>query len=335
MGQEIVFESMSMALEGVRGTAVTPPTRRFNISGVLTPMEDIYYPPDQVGELANYQRSEFVHRWSEFKADGGLDVTALPFLLQMAMAGGVSPTTPTGGNLTRLWSFVRALTSDNIKSATNYWGDPNIAVLQGAYAMLDQIVFTSDAGSKDGAKVSFGGRTQMFTELTGGAIPAIPAAVLGPILIPGRMQLWLDTGATAIGTTEITGRVLSAKVTVPSGVTYKYPATGPSGGISYSTTGRKKTNPTLDVSLDMVDRVQFANYRNGDNMKARLKLNGPLIEGTLYHYVQFDIYGKFSAFKWGEYAGSNRTMDCNILGEKNATLGSDLKIDVQTTTVTA
>lgn len=328
---EIPFESMSIALEATRGTVITPPTHRLNVAGTMTPIIDYYRPDDQLGTLEEYERATGVRKYGKWEAEGGLDPKTLPLLLNMAVKPLTSPSTPTNGVSTRLWEFVPTVTSDDLKSATSYWGDPNMAnILQGAYTMIDNIEIESDASGTDGATVSFEGTSRFPTGVTP---PAIPAIAVGPLLMPARMQVWIDV-ASAIGTTAITGRVVSARHSIPTGVTYKYPATGPTGGDTFDHTGRKKRHVETKIVMEVPDLTQFNNFKNSDIIKLRVRHNGPLIESVTpdyYYYVEVDTYGPFDAFEWGELEDSNRTIEVTVMSQRNATLGASFRIAVQNT----
>src|SRR4051812_44837613 len=90
------------------------------------------------GTLAEIRRSVVVRKWGEWDAKGELDVNNLPVFANMAVQGGVtSPTTPSGATASRLWTFTRGMTADNLTSGTFYFGDPNVMVVQGKGGMLD------------------------------------------------------------------------------------------------------------------------------------------------------------------------------------------------------
>lgn len=327
---ELAFERMAVALETTRGTAVTPPTHNIPMAGTITPVTEIYSPPDQVGELAEAQREEIVRKSATWAAEGALDIYLLPLLLNMLLAPVTSPSTPSGATLSRLFEFVRVMGADTIKSATAYWGDPNQALYKAAFAMLTEITIGGDASGTDGVGMGLSGIGQFPSQLTGGSIPTLPTVALAPLHVPGRKQLWIDT-SSAIGTTEITGRVISANGVLRSGVVPKFVATGPAGGVTYDHVGRAKVRPELTVVVEMRDQAQYTLYENGTDVKMRVRWNGPLIEAGFYHYVEQDIYGKLRAFSWGELEGVNRTMEFTVMGVKNAALGSDTRVAVQTT----
>lgn len=416
---ELAFEVLALALETVRGTAITPPTHVINATGQITPVEEEYFPPDQVGTLAEYARSEVVRKSAEWSAEGGADVTKLPLLCNLVMgplaagvvsggevtgttslvggsgfvpaagtfniivgapaaggrqaviqattAGGVITSlkvldpgshytsapaltftghTGTGASATavvsatatiaNLWEFVRGMTSDALKSATMYWGDPNAVVYKGPFGMATDLTVSGDASSTDGVTMSINGISQFPSELTGGSIPAMPALAVGPLLVPGAMQFWMDSDVTnSFGTTAITGRVVSAEYTVPDGVVAKFVAVGPTGGVTYDHVGRQKAHPELKVAFELTDTAQTALFIAGTTVKARVRFNNTtLIEAGFYPFFEADIQGKLSGLSWGDLEGANRTVEFTIRGVYSSQIASDARVRVQNSSAT-
>jgi hypothetical protein len=255
--------------------------------------------------------------------DGSGVVTAMA-TTYLTGGAGTTVTTPSGATNSRLWTFVPDMTSDTLESLTLYWGDPNIQVFQAAYGLLDELKITADAGGADGVTMSISGHAQFPSKQ---APSEVPAMALGSLMPPQGMQLWIDTAT--IGSTAITGRVISAEVTIPSGVTYKYKAAGPAGTLTYSAHGRGVRHAEMKLVFEVPDMTQYDQWVAGTTLKARLRFNGALIETGFYEYVEVDIYGPFESHAWGEYEGSNRTIELTILSEYDATAGHDFCVRVQ------
>ena len=67
--------------------------------------------------------------------------------------------------------------------------------------------------------------------------------------------MWLDT-SSAIGTTAITGRLISAEHVIPVNYGYKYLAVGPTGSKTYTRTGRGKRSMTQGCSASSRPRAR-------------------------------------------------------------------------------
>lgn len=337
---EIHLESLSLALETTPGTAITPPTHVSAFVGTLTPKVETYRPTENRGTLHSYYRSKRVRYWSEFEGEMGLDLSLAPLILNQIVRGNVTtPTTPAGATLGRLWEFVDLGAGANLpKTATWYWGDPTVKVFQGAYGILDELTITADGTGTDGTMMSISGHTQKLVAL--GSAPTLPALVIGSIVVPMDYQVWIDniTAAGTIGTTAITGRVVAAEHKLTRNRSYKFIPDGPAGSHSYSRAGYGKYHMETKVTIEFPDTVQYVQYEAGDVMAVRVRHNGAFIEVVAavptYQYCEVDTYGPFDEFAWGEYEGTNRTLELTIISEVNTTLGSGYRIAVQNTRAT-
>jgi hypothetical protein len=256
----------------------------------------------------------------------------MPFLFNMAVAPNSSPSTPADAVLARLWAFVRSGTADNIKSATVWWGDPALNQLRSEFAMLDELVVENDASGEEVATVNAKGMALFPTKVSA---PAATTSIAGATFPGGLMQLWIDT-SSAIGTTEITDRLISAKHTIKTGVKYKYIAKGPAASLGFSLIGREKiATLTTEIKLEFLDYDEYDMWAASDTLKVRVRHNGTLIESEgagptdFYNYMEFDSYGVGSDLEWGDNEGTNRTITIVIESQNDSTLGSDCRTAVQ------
>jgi hypothetical protein len=328
---ELPLELFGLALESTRGTAITPPTHLIPVAGMITPVRTKYRPEEQRGTLEQNYRAKTIHTSSNWSIpDSLLDPNYAPVLFNLIAKANSTPTTPGGGTLSRLWTYTPTITSDDLKSGTLYAGDPNVQIFQAAYCMADELTVSADATSDDAATFGLKGMGYFPTRVSA---PTFPAAIPGDLLMPAAMQLWIDT-SSAIGTSEVTGRFIKTDWTIPSGVSYKNYANGPTGGLNFTKTGRKKraAKATIEVELNDVSIGASAEYRTWEadtTVKMRIRLNGALIEGALYSYVQLDIYGPLDAFEWGSVEDTNRTMRFDVESQYDSTLGASFSLSAQ------
>ena len=399
---EIPFEALLLGLEATAGTGVEP-THYASMVGTLKPVKEWYRPDEARGTLVEAYRSKVAREWSEWSSEGPLDVYLLPVLLNMCVTGNMTgqPTTPGGATNARLWTFTPAINTNDLKTATIFWGDRNVQMWEGRFGTIDELTISGDASSTDGSKMSAGGRTQIqdydtfsitaitqanpavvttsgahglaagekvrivgaagmtevndliFTVATpsgstfqlsgvnstgygaytsGGTVekvaPAFPSILTAPLISGASMQMWLDT-SSAIGSTAITGRLISAEHVIPVNYGYKHLAVGPTGALTYSRVGRGKRSITTRVTLELTDMTQYKLFENGTNCKLRIRHNGDLIETGFYHYVEVDTYGPLNFTDWGELEGTNRTLTLEVQSLYDATLGADFSVKVQ------
>ena len=155
------------------------------------------------------------------------------------------------------------------------------------------------------------------------------------------MQCWIDT-SSAIGTTEVTGRFIKTDWTIPTGMTYKNYANGPTGGLSFTKTGRKKRHAeaTIEIELNTDSIGTLKEYQTLEVpyvVKMRIRLNGSLIESVTpdyYSYVQLTSMARWTRWNGDRSRIHNRTMIFNVQSEYNSTLGASWALYSQNTRTT-
>ena len=336
MAQEIAFESLNGQYETTRGTEVdATPTFRLNMAGTINPQLVMASPEAHIGLLAGNAGTEIVRQWSTIEGEGPLDTRTAPIIARMVLDGSIGAGTIVGAGPAYTFDVSRFMTADNLKSATWWWGDASTGkVFKALYGMLDEWVIENDVTSDDGAMQSITGTAQTMTDLTA---PALAAVGLAPIMVGKNIQVWIDAYAGTIGTTEVTNRVLAASTTIPTGLTYKYPATGPAGVTSFVATCRMPVVPQTTLRFHMEnDYAEWDKYEAGALYKFQVRHSGPIIESTNRHYVQVQFIGRLGEPSWGDLEGSNRTIEFTILHEYDVTFATDTKVKIQgllTTTV--
>ena len=327
---EIGYEYLSLALEGTRFTAETTPDTMANVAGVMRWRKDYYEPNDSDGQLAQSRTEKVTRKWCEWQGQGPLDTAVLPYYLEMLVKGGITPSTPGGGTLSRLWDYVPTMDSDDVKLATIWWGDPNVLEMRAAGCFIQELRITNDATGNQGATMAVRG----LGNYPAANSPTNPAQDIDPLIVPMNMALYIDT-ASAIGTTAITGRLIYAEHTIPSMIVPKFIPGGTASTLTYTDIGRGKrqgTNRAMTrIRLEVPDTTQFDQMDADTEVKLRVRHNGNLIEGSLYYYVDVDMYGVLRFADWGEHAGTNRTLDLQLYSKIDATLGADYRIGVQNT----
>lgn len=320
-------EAASAGLEiDVAGTAITVYLAT-DVSEVITTTAD-----DLVAALAAHPAASLLVTAEDAAPDDGSGVLTAMAATALSGGAGEDVTTPTDGVLTRLWTFEPTMNADDLRALTLYWGDPNVQAFQAAYCQVDSLTISGDASGEDGVTMSISGMGQFPTKE---APDSVPAMLTAPLLMPGAMQLWIDS-AEAIGTTAITGRVVSAEVTIASGIVRKYLAEGPGGDLEFSATGRGKRHAEARIVFEVPDTTQYDLWAAHTSLKVRLRFNGPLIESVgagptlYYHYIDVDLYAPFDALDWGELEGTNRTVEMTLLSEYDADAGYDFCVRVQT-----
>ncbi len=302
-----------------------------NLLGSIVPMQEIARPEESRGTLIAAYREKITRKGSTWSGTGPLDLNILPALLNLFVKNLITPTTPTSGILTRDWTFLPTLTTDDLRSCTAYWGDPGSAVYQTVYTMGSELVITSDVSGTDVAMIDASGFGRFPTDLV--TAPAVPAHITTPLIAPANMQAWVDA-PSAIGTTALTAGLISVKHTIPTGVVPKYFATGTSSDLSFTRHGRQKRMMVTEVEVEQTDLTLWTLYEAGTPIKLRVIHNGPFIETvagplTYYSHLMVDTYGLIRNWSWGDMDGANRTASFTVESAYDATLGADWQMQVR------
>lgn len=332
---ELIFEGLYAALEATRGTAANPPTYWLPMKGFILPKQNRYRPDETRGLRAKNYRSVTTRRWAELGGGKGpLDPSIAHVVGVMALNGSITtPTTPGGAAAARLWTIPRAMTSDNLKSATIYGMDPNVQQFRSAYMMIDEWSISSDGSSEDGIESTIKA-SGAFPSAT--AASSIPAQAPGPILPPGLMEIWLDT-SSAIGTTSI-NTFVRAELTIPTGIKRKWIAGGPTNTLSFQRIGMEATAPTVKLAFEVDNLSQvynlWENNQGNTVIKTRIRFNGPEIEPNFRYFVEYDTWLTCDEPNWAELEGTNRLLELTLQGEYDTTNATDLIMRVQNTKAT-
>ena len=205
----IAFEKFALGLQTSRETPLTAPAYYINFNGTLTPQAPTQSTPVSDGTLAARARSSTPRKWAEWEGSGDLDTTDLLLWASMGIQGGVTPTTPAGATATRKWVFTRAMSTNLLKVATMWAGDPNVFIFRSALAILKELSIEGDATGTSNVSVSASGVAQFPTSsgTPTGATAANPVVITSPGhgLIDGdEVEFTGVTGMTTINGTAYT-----------------------------------------------------------------------------------------------------------------------------------
>jgi hypothetical protein len=336
---EIPFEKFGLYPEATPGTpigaGVGESVHQFDMPGTITPRDEMYRPQASRGTLFRNYRSKRMREWAEWTAEGDYDNRAAPLFYSMALAGGVTPTTPTSGVLTRQWIHAPNGLANDLLTSTMYFGDPNVQVFQGAFGTVDDLTITGDKAGTEAVKWSMSGRTN-------GLLPQAPTAWkamnISDLFAPGNMQVWIDGPSNPIGTTDVTDLVVSASHHWVNDLAYKFGSNpgGVNSTLGYGRIGRAPRACEVTFNMEFLDLIYYNFWKNADFLKTRVRYYGPLIEAVAgpinyYSYTTLEVYGKFNAPDLSEIENTNRGWTFVIPSEVYATVGYDWRATLETT----
>lgn len=312
---EIIHEALMGALESTRGTAISAPTHLLNVTeGTLLPRKTFHNVPTITGGRAEFTTSTVIYEDTTVEGSGFLDLRQAPFWMNLAV-GPATVTTPSGATAARLHTFNQAMTTDPAKAATFWWGDPAVQVWRAPYHMLDSLAVGFGADSDEAVTLSVTTVGQPWEEV---ADPTIPTQTEMLLAYGTDATLHIDTGTDAIGTTAITGRLVSGEFRIDRTRSRKRHARGAGAVRTFDATGIGRDHAELDLTFELYDLAQTDLFVDGLDAKVRLRLNGALIEGSIYGYFEVDIYGKFQDLEFDEFMDTNRTVTFTIMSTYNA-----------------
>lgn len=330
---EIPFEYLYSALETTRGTLVTPPTRNWGVPGMITPKAEYNKPDDARGTLYKQYRQNIVREWTEWEAAGDVDLNTIHHICAGTIKGGVAASLVETG--VQSWVFTPTGTSDDLKSYTLYWGDPNNQIWQSAYCMVDELTITGEGSGTSGVKFAVNGMGQKAVEVSAPSTIAVGTQLSLP---PSRMDYYMDVAGGSYGTTSITSRILDVEITIPTEIKYKFGPVGAAGagGNTFRRVGRDRRQASMKITMELLDTTQTDLFLAGTVMKHRaLFSTEALIGATKRGEIKFDTYGYLEDLEWGDLEGVNRTVSFTVNSMYETSLTADFVLTVQNSTTTA
>lgn len=331
---EILYEALLGALEATRGTAIAAPTHLLNVTDgmMLLPRKTFHNVATVTGTRAEFTTNTKTYEDTALNPSGTLDLRQAPFWGNL-YAGAATVATPAGGTTARTHTFVPGMSTDPALSATFWSGDPNVQIWVADYHMLDDYTVTFDASSDEAVSFSANTVGRPWSEATDPVIPTqtemVPAYGIDA-------SLWVDT-SSAIGTTAITGRLVNGEWRIVRSRSRKRHARGAGATRTFDATGIGRDHAELDLTFELYDLAQTDLFVDETDAKVRLRLNGALIEGSLYNYYQADIYGKLQDLAFDTFMDTNRTVTFTIMSTYNAharSAGHDWQVVVQNASAT-
>jgi hypothetical protein len=223
--------------------------------------------------------------------------------LLIGIKGGVTPTTPGGATLSRLWTFVPGA----LASATLEWFDGARGWV-GSGMRANGLTLAGNVHDENVLTVDLFGTQLAAQALTASLTDRTPDYIEG-----WESKLYIDNTGTAFGTTVIAGTLLSWSVQIGNNLGRKYFAdnTLAAGAVIAG---------EIDISASLVFEASAAQaltaFNNWDAVtrrNVRLEFgNNELIETTLKKFVTVDIPGYWTVVNLGGNADGTRTYELTL-----------------------
>jgi hypothetical protein len=223
------------------------------------------------------------------------------------LEAGIMTATPSGsGPYVRAYSpsltaAVRTIRAYTIETGNKLAGDAH----EMPYSFVESFTLSGRTGEAWKQSSNWRGRQKVEAALTGSlALPAVEEALFS------KTSVYIDAGGGTIGTTQVTGVLLEASITVTTGIVPVFSADGQLFFIAH-----KFVKPSLEYSLTMelhsggVVNAERAAFESQAMRLIRFAVPGSTADRAL----EIDIAGKHTAV--GGYQNSEENTTVQISGE--------------------
>ena len=307
---EVILNKVQVGFEAVPGTAVAATRKMYArmdpAGGVNVPL--VWF-DDATGTYIGRRRAtkgrttvnwsmtdlatfEDLHWWAHMMIEG-----------TPQESGGTDPSV-------YIHEFNPDLASDTLKSATVEWGDPgNAYEISQTYMQSWTLRGDSDNDNEPGwmLEADLIGRTFDPTTFT----PAIPDRNTEVITARGT-KLYIDDDAASVGTTQVTGKLISWSITGNINRHTKAFAED-EFYVAQGLTGRQGWMIDAQLTFEFDDDDEFALYRSTTPVQRVLRLHrdGSEIAVGENKALEFDLFGYWASTSTGDREG-NKTMTFSL-----------------------
>jgi hypothetical protein len=227
-------------------------------------------------------------------------------LFLCGIKGGVTPTTPGGATLARLWTFVPGSSALDSMTLENHDG---AVARQMTGTVVDRLTIAGSANGENLVTTDLIGKSITAAALTGSLADRVPDFLEGH-----QAQLFVDAFGATPGTTELAATLVNWNVVIGNGLERLYRASN-ANTVSRLSTGAISVEATLtvDATVSAIGTTAFSDWDAATKKLVRLKFTGATaIESTTYPYVAIDIPGAWSAYNLGGTDGNSRVYELRL-----------------------
>lgn len=324
---EVILLRAQAALETTRGTDLAA-TRK--VYAQITPS---YQRPlldfqDTSGTFHARRRVGYAREKAGLTATDICTYEDLPWWLQMVVKGGVTATGDGGSPPAYPYVFNPTITSDDLKSATFEIGDVgNPYELHQCMANSATLRMDADNDSEPTwmLDVEMIARDMMAGTFTG----ALTDRSTEVINARGT-KLYIDDAGGTMGTTQVTGSLISASITINNNIHFKAFAEDTTY-VAADRVGRGAQEINAQFTFEFDSDTEFAKYRNSTPQQRliRLESTGSQIHTgpTVNKRMRIDMWGYWNSWSRGDREG-NLTATFGFAGFYDVTAAKTFQIEV-------
>lgn len=336
MPNETILKKVQAGLETVRGTDVAA-TRKVYARTAVSYERPLGAMVDTTGTFSGRRRPVYGRQRVGFTFNDLLTFEDWAWWLQLCVKGGVtgvSDAHPTAPAFT--YTFVPTLQTDDLKSATLEFGEAGNPY-QSTQVMVDgfSVRIDGDAGEAESGWML--DATAIGRDLTPTAYTAsIPDRTTEVIQAKGA-KVFIDNGGGTIGTTQVSGRLISVVITGANALNFKAFLEDETA-FAANKVGRGLRAFDASLVMEFDNDTEFANLRATSQPVQRLiRLER---EGSQIHPVsstpalpatnkraRIDLMGYWSGWSEGDRNG-NMIATYNLMAFYDAVAGYDARFEV-------
>jgi hypothetical protein len=179
--------------------------------------------------------------------------------LLISIQGNVTPTTPSGGTLTRLWQFIPSTVLDSM--TIEYLDGANLWRMRGVYG--SKVTFSGSAMGENTVTVElFGKAKEILGSLTGSLAERTPTFIEG-----WQTRLFVDAFGATPGTTQVSGTLINWTVEINLNLGRKYTA---DNTLEMKAAVVGEVDVTAKLTFEAAAAAATSEYSNWDGETARL-----------------------------------------------------------------
>lgn len=319
---ERILDRVQIGFEGTPGTAVAATRKMYArmdpAGGVSAPL--LWY-DDATGTYQNRRRATRGRTTVAWPMTDLVTFEDIHYWLCMMVEGTAAETTGTDPSAL-VHTFEPDLDTDTLRSATVEWGDPG-NVYEVSQAYMNSWTLRGDSDNDNELawmlEADFVGREFVTSTFT-----ALPDRTTEVVTARGT-ELFIDPSSAAIGTTQVTGKLINWSITGTINRHTKAFAEDEQF-VAQGVTGRQAWMLDAQLTFEFDDDTEFANYRAGDppvQRAIRLSRAGSAIAGMGdTHLLQVDLFGFWSAVSTGDREG-NKTITLTLEAGHDVTAATD------------
>ncbi len=312
------------AVESVRGTDLAA-TRKVYAQITPSVVRPLSAFRNTTGTFKGRRRPSYARTKVSLTAMDEATYQDLPWWLLGCLKGGVTGVTDAGSPPAYTYTFTPTVATDDLASYTFEIGDVGNPY-QTSQAMVNSWTLRMD--SDNDAEPSWMldlqliGRDWGSTTFTG----ALSDRTTEPILARGT-KIYVDT--STIGSTQLTGKLISASITGNNSLTFKSFAEDTTY-VAANKVGRGEQTIDAQFTFEFDDNTEFANFLSTVPVQRKIRFEqsgGTVINTTVYPRMRIDLYGYWSSWSRGTRV-NNLTATFGLQAFYDTTATTDITIAI-------